>query len=149
MIPDKIPSRASAGEKKLFSILQNLPDDHVVYYEPIIEDRYPDFIVISPDFGLIIIEVKGWYSREIEGGDNQNIRIREKSGTVTRSHPIRQAREYMYDLMNKCQQSPSIKRLIQTEGAFENRLICPFGGSVPLLRMCDNGIKSDKKRGKS
>jgi hypothetical protein len=56
MVPDRLPSRASSGEKKLFSVLQKLPDDYIVYYEPIVEDRYPDFVVICPNFGLLVIE---------------------------------------------------------------------------------------------
>ena len=61
MIPDRLPSGASAGEKKVFALLQQLPDDVIVYYEPVVADRYPDFIVIIPSLGLLVIEVKGWY----------------------------------------------------------------------------------------
>lgn len=61
-IPDSIPSKASQGEKTLFSILRdNLPDDFFVWYEPGVESYYPDFLILSPTFGLLIIEVKGWY----------------------------------------------------------------------------------------
>jgi len=31
MIPDRLPHRASAGEKKVFALLQQLPDDVIVY----------------------------------------------------------------------------------------------------------------------
>ena len=55
MVPDRLPLKASVGEKKLFSVLQKLPDDYIVYYEPIVEDRYPDFVVICPDLGLLVI----------------------------------------------------------------------------------------------
>ena len=46
MIPDQLPRRASRGEERLFNILKRLSDDYIVNYEPIIENRYPDFIVI-------------------------------------------------------------------------------------------------------
>jgi hypothetical protein len=48
MIPDRLPSGSSKGEQRLFAILQKLPDDYIVYYEPVISDRYPDFLVIAP-----------------------------------------------------------------------------------------------------
>ena len=48
MVPDRLPSRASKGEERVFEILKRLPDDFIVYYEPIIESRYPDFIIIAP-----------------------------------------------------------------------------------------------------
>ena len=60
LIPDRIPQSASQGEKRLFSILQRLPDDYLGYYEPFINNRFPDFVLICPDLGLMVIEVKGW-----------------------------------------------------------------------------------------
>jgi hypothetical protein len=54
MIPDRLPSGASAGEKKMFALLQQLPDDAIVYYEPVVAYRYPDFIVIIPSVGLLV-----------------------------------------------------------------------------------------------
>jgi hypothetical protein len=47
MIPDRMPARASKGEKRFFAILQNLHDDYIVYYELFIENRYPDLIIIG------------------------------------------------------------------------------------------------------
>jgi len=41
MIPESMPHGASKGEKRLFSIIQELPDDCIVYYEPIIQNRQP------------------------------------------------------------------------------------------------------------
>lgn len=43
----------------MFAAVQALPDDVVVYYEPVIRRRFPDFIVIAPTLGVIVIEVKG------------------------------------------------------------------------------------------
>ncbi|MFN9614541.1 MAG: nuclease-related domain-containing protein, partial [Dolichospermum sp.] len=60
MIPSSIPDKASQGEKRLYNILKNkLSDNFYVWYEPRIDGRYPDFIILSPDFGLLVIEVKG------------------------------------------------------------------------------------------
>jgi len=125
MIPDKIP-RASAGEMRVFAILQRLSDENIVYYEPIIADRCPDLILISPELGVLVIEVKGWQPKDIRGADAQNVQVREYPGIVSRCHPSRQARNYMNDLMNKCQRSATIRHIIQTEGPYENRLICPM-----------------------
>ena len=35
MIPDRLPSGASAGEKRVFEAPQRLPDNCIVYYEPV------------------------------------------------------------------------------------------------------------------
>ncbi|MBD2772009.1 nuclease-related domain-containing DEAD/DEAH box helicase [Iningainema tapete] len=127
MIPDRLPSRASAGEKKLFSVLQKLPDDYIVYYEPIVEDRYPDFIIICPDLGLLVLEVKGWYPKDILAGDNNSVRVKESRGEVRRNHPIRQAWDYMLSLMNQCENHYYGKCLLQSKGEYQGRFIFPFG----------------------
>ena len=42
MIPDRLPSGASAGEKKVFALLQQLPDEVIVYYEPVVAGFHYD-----------------------------------------------------------------------------------------------------------
>lgn len=127
MVPDKLPSRASKGEIKLFSILQKLPDDCIVYYEPIVEDRYPDFIVLIPDLGLLVIEVKGWYPKDILAADSGSILLKEQRGEVKRNHPVRQARDYMLSLMDESQNHSYGKRLLQKDGEHKGRFVFPFG----------------------
>jgi hypothetical protein len=141
MIPDRLPSRASAGEKKLFSVLQKLPDDYIVYYEPIVEDRYPDFVVICPDLGLLVIEVKGWYPKEILAADNNSVRVKESHGELRRNHPVRQARDYMLSLMDRCQNHYSGKHLLQTQGEYQGRFIFPFGHFAVLSNMTTTQLK--------
>jgi hypothetical protein len=57
-IPDQIPDKASVGEKRVFILPRALPQDCIVYYEPKIDRRRPDFVVISPTLGPLVIEVK-------------------------------------------------------------------------------------------
>jgi hypothetical protein len=59
MIPEFLPDGTSQGERCVFAALQSLPDDVTVYYGPVIRRRFPDFIVIAPSIGVIVIEVKG------------------------------------------------------------------------------------------
>ena len=40
MIPDRLQSGASAGEKRVFEVLQRLPDNCIVYYEPVVSNKY-------------------------------------------------------------------------------------------------------------
>lgn len=76
MIPFSIPNKASQGEKRLYNILKNkLSDNFYVWYEPRIDGRYPDFIILSPDFGLLVIEVKGWSPNQILKASNDSFEI--------------------------------------------------------------------------
>jgi hypothetical protein len=49
--------------------------NEVAYYEPVVADRYPDFIVIIPSVGLLIIEAKGWYPNHILEAINNEVTI--------------------------------------------------------------------------
>jgi len=145
IIPDKLPTRASAGEKKLFSILQKLPDYCVVYYEAIVEDRYPDFIVICPDLGLLVIEVKGWYPKDLLGGDSNSVRVKESHGEVVRNHPVRQARDYMLSLMDRCKNHKYGQHLLQSEGEHQNKFIFPFGHLAILSNVTGKQLKEHQR----
>lgn len=128
MIPDRLPSRSSQGEQRLFAVLQRLPDDWIVYYEPVIGERYPDFVIIAPDMGILVIEVKGWNPNEILGGDRQTIRIRHRGIERNEVHPVRQARNYQNNLQDECRKhSETSSLLLHTNGKHKGRFLFPFG----------------------
>ena len=128
MIPNKIPTRASKGEEICFSILKNLPEDCLVYYEPIIGNRYPDFIVILPRHGVIVIEVKGWYPANLKKGDSETIFLQDRESQIRQDHPCRQARDYMLRLMDKARENLFCDHLIHPEGhEWSGRFTFPFG----------------------
>jgi hypothetical protein len=135
MIPDRLPSRASAGEKKVFALLQQLPDDVIVYYEPVVADRYPDFIVVIPSVGLLVIEVKGWYPNYIEGANNGEVTINSRGQREVCKHPVRQARDYQHRLMDTARGHPETAALLQHEGAQTGRFVFPFG-HLAILNNC-------------
>ena len=135
MIPDRLPHRASAGEKKVFALLQQLPDEVIVYYEPVVADRYPDFIVIIPSVGLLVIEVKGWYPNYIESANNVEVTINSRGQREIYKHPIRQARDYKYQLMDIARRHSEMAALLQQEGTHTGRFIFPFG-HLAILSNC-------------
>jgi Nuclease-related domain len=106
MIPDRLPSGASAGERKVFALLQQLPDQVIVYYEPLVARRYPDFIVIIPSVGLLVIEAKGWYPDHILEANNFEVTINSRGQPEICKHPIRQARDYQFQLMDTARRHP-------------------------------------------
>jgi hypothetical protein len=135
MIPDRLPSGASAGEKKVFALLQQLADDVIVYYEPVVAERYPDFIVILPDSGLLVIEVKGWYPNTIERADNTEVVISVRGRREVCRHPARQARDYKFHLMDVARRHPETGALLHEAGRHEGRFIFPFG-HIAVLNNC-------------
>jgi hypothetical protein len=68
MIPERLSSTTkSNAEKKLFKIFaENLSDDYIVFHgawwqhiKYVVQDREADFIIIHPQKGILIVEVKG------------------------------------------------------------------------------------------
>ncbi|MFM7189978.1 MAG: nuclease-related domain-containing protein, partial [Microcystaceae cyanobacterium] len=59
--PDSCPTTVTPGENDLFQALFcNLPDDFYIWYEPYSESQRPDFLLLSPTFGILVLEVKDW-----------------------------------------------------------------------------------------
>jgi hypothetical protein len=139
-IPDRLPSKASRGEERTFAILKKLPDDYLVYYEPNIDNRHPDFIVIAPDLGVIIIEVKGWYLDDIVQGDHKLVTINYDNRERQEIHPLEQARNYMWRLAAACEKSPMRAQLFQKEGRHKNKFFFPFCHFVVLSNISRDNI---------
>ena len=137
MIPDSIPGKASQGEKLLFDALQTgLPNTFTVWYEPTINRLLPDFIVLSPTFGLLIIEVKGWYAGSVEVATHSFFQIRWQRGEQTKveshANPLKQGHTYFGTVANKMMEFPL---LCQPEGNYQGRLTFPVGVGAIMSNM--------------
>ncbi|MCA1991106.1 MAG: hypothetical protein LDL41_03535, partial [Coleofasciculus sp. S288] len=78
-VPDSLPSGASKGEGSSYQILSDkLPNDFYVWYEPITQRRFPYFTILAPEFGLLILEVVGWFSHQILSADSHYFIIKSQ-----------------------------------------------------------------------
>ncbi|HZG76757.1 MAG TPA: NERD domain-containing protein, partial [Paenibacillus sp.] len=97
MVPDALPSRATAGERRLYETLRmHLPEDYIVYYEPEIDGRRSGVVAIGPDLGLVALQVKDYTSRSIQAVDGDSDEWRIWSGTgeaILEPNPVRGAKE--------------------------------------------------------
>ncbi|MEA5464650.1 nuclease-related domain-containing protein [Leptothoe sp. PORK10 BA2] len=130
IIPDAIPSKASQGEQLLFKILSTqLPDNFIVWYEPRIKDLYPDFIILGPDFGLLILEVKGWYASQVARGNNNFFDIRWKQNNIvkieTYQHPLKQGHGYFGSVADQLKGYPI---LCNPDGNYQGQSLTPLAG---------------------
>jgi hypothetical protein len=129
MVPDSCPSKATAGEKRLYSLLQNiLPENFTVWYEPVVQGRYPDFTILADTFGLLVLEVKGWYPKQISKATDQDLELlltEDGHARVERvKNPIRQVREYAFALMDLLKKHPLLGN---PEGEHQGKLCFPCG----------------------
>jgi hypothetical protein len=144
-IPDRLPSRASRGEERTFALLKKLPDDYLVYYEPNIDNRYPDFIVIAPDLGVIVIEVKGWYLDDILRASDTEVVINFDNREIKEVHPLAQARAYQWRLARICAKNPKQSLIFHQTGKYQGKFIFPFCHFVVLSNISRDNIDRKKE----
>ena len=145
-IPDRLSAKASRGEERTFAILKKLPDDYLIYYEPNINNRHPDFVVIAPDLGVIIIEVKGWFLDDIVSGNHSEITVNIDDRPRQEIHPLEQARNYMWRLFRACENSPNRSQLLRQEGHYKNKFFFPFCHFAVLSNISRDNILKRKEQ---
>ncbi|MBM7580975.1 3'-5' exonuclease [Jeotgalibacillus terrae] len=133
-VPETIRSTATAGERLLFRTLKDyLPDDYIVYYEPNILGRRPDFVIVGPDLGLVVLEVKDYTKGTLFQLNQDEWMIVSSSGEqVKTKSPMLQARENMFHLVNALKKD---KNLLQLEGKFASHLKFPYGSGAVFTRL--------------
>lgn len=133
-VPETIRSSATTGERLVFRTLKRyLPDDYIVYFEPNIHGRRPDFVIIGPDLGLIVLEVKDYTRSTLYqlNHDEWIITPANESQKKVKS-PFLQARENMFKLTDVLKKD---QNLIQHEGKYATTLKFPYGSGVIFTRL--------------
>lgn len=134
-IPETITSRpgaATPGERKVFVALRDyLPEDYLVYYDIPVKGRYPDFIIVGPDLGLVVLEVKDWRLESIAAVTRDGVVLRLADGEHVVANPIQQARDYMLKTVDVLKSRPLL--------ADRGNLRCGWGyGAIfPTLKRKD------------
>ncbi len=65
----KPPSTTTDGERMVYNRIVNFFDkqNHIIaYFEPYIGDLHPDFVILSPQHGILIVEVKDYSERYLK-----------------------------------------------------------------------------------
>lgn len=133
-VPESIRSTATAGERLLFRTLkEHLPDDYIVYYEPEIKGVRPDFVIIGPDLGLLVLEVKDYTKNTFYHFTKDDWTIRNSSGDLhSVKSPLKQAREYAFKITDVLKKD---KNLIYMEGKYQFKLKFPYSYGVVFTRL--------------
>jgi superfamily I DNA and RNA helicase len=104
MIPDDVREFKPEGEGRFYRFLQSVakPDERfIAWYQPNVQDRYPDFILFSNEVGLVIFEVKDWSIDKILSADPNHFLLTEGHKEAKRKNPLRQAKGYADQLRQK------------------------------------------------
>lgn len=83
------------GEKLFYKrILRKLSSNWFIFYEPIIQGREPDFILLNEEYGIIIIEVKDYKSETIISFTPHSWLIKSGKKFVEVTSPLKQVINY-------------------------------------------------------
>jgi len=125
----------TTGERRFARLLEaKLEDDYRCWYNvPIGPKRlHPDFIIMHPQRGIIILEVKDWKLATIQSM-NHNETVLFKDGVVKKEkNPLEQARDYAIAIVNILQTDP---QLIWAEGRYQGKLLFPWAFGVVLTNI--------------
>lgn len=132
------------GEERLAQRLEKKLDQEVLcwYDVPIGKGSlHPDFVVLDPARGLLIIEVKNWKSGTVESADRLQCRIRTEHGLKTVSNPLEQARQYAHTVANILIQDKALK---QVKGPFAGSLCFPWTYCAVFTHLTRRQFNDDK-----
>lgn len=99
------------GEERVFTILKNLDDDCRVWYEVVlgVRSRKPDFLVLDPKRGIIILEVKDWGKSTILRASPTEFQIKASQGRhVDVKNPIRKCKVYVEEATENLELDPAL-----------------------------------------
>lgn len=135
MFPKSVASFDSQGERRFRERLQEkLGDDYLVWYNVAVGEarRHPDFIILHPHRGILMLEVKDWKLETLCAADAENFVIFTESGKKTVLNPLLQARDYAMEVVNLLQRDPQLQ---QDTARYAGRLIMPWGFGVVLANI--------------
>src|SRR5690349_19727205 len=106
-----IPSLGSArfdsrGELRLAERLKDFLEDNAYIWHNLPmgpRGRHPDFVIVHPANGLLVLEVKDWRLDSIAKANKSEVELVTTRGFVTEISPFEQARRYMFDVVQMIQ----------------------------------------------
>ena len=128
-------SRMTSGERRLAERLEHkLDDDYLLWYDVPMgpKNAHPDFCVLHPRRGILVLEVKDWRLSTILQADKQNWEIMGDNGPKTVINPLEQARQYAHQVVKALERDA---HLVQPEGAHAGKLAFPWSYGVVLTNI--------------
>jgi Nuclease-related domain/UvrD-like helicase C-terminal domain/AAA domain len=123
-------SRMTSGERRLAERLeQKLDADYLVWYDVPIGEKiaHPDFVVMHPRRGLLVLEVKDWKLSTIARADKDTWEIIPDGIPKNVINPLEQARQYAHKVVNALERDP---QLVQADGKHQGKLAFPWSYGV-------------------
>jgi hypothetical protein len=128
-------SRMTPGERRLAERLeQKLDDDYLVWYDVPVgpKQAHPDFVVLHPRRGLLILETKHWKLDTIKSATRQAWEIIPDGQIKVVINPLAQARHCAIQVVNALQRDA---QLVHSTGVHQGKLAFPWGHGVVFTQI--------------
>lgn len=125
----------STGERRLAERLeQKLDADYLLWHNVPIgpKQTYPDFVVLHPRRGLLILETKDWHLDTIQRASKQTWDILVNGVSKSVANPLAQALHCAIQVVNALERDA---QLVQTNGPHQGKLAFPWGHGVVFTRI--------------
>lgn len=128
-------TRMTSGEKRLARRLEEkLEADYLLWYDIPVgsANLHPDFLVLNPRRGLLVLEVKDWRLETVQAMDRTSATILTPNGIKQVTNPLEQARQYAHAVVQLMEKDP---QLTFASGKVAGRLVFPWGYGVVLTNI--------------
>ncbi len=122
--------RMTSGERRVAERLeQKLDDDYLLWYDVPVgpKQTHPDFVVIHPRRGILILETKAWRMDTIVEASRQAWTILGDGRHKVVINPAAQARHCAIQVVNALERDA---QLVHAEGPHQGKLAFPWGSGV-------------------
>jgi hypothetical protein len=130
-ILSSVARRMTSGERRFASRLEtHLEDDYLCWYDVPVgpAGAHPDFIILHPRRGILILEVKDWRLSSIHTFGKASVTLITEKGLKHTVNPLEQARQYAHAVKDVLERDPA---LLRPEGSqYQGRLAFPWGHGV-------------------
>ncbi|MEW6688721.1 MAG: 3'-5' exonuclease [Pseudomonadota bacterium] len=131
-----VVGKMTSGERRFARRLEShLEDDYICWYDVPVgpSHLHPDFLVLHPRRGLLVIEVKDWKLENIQAIDKHAVSLHADGRQLRKANPLEQARQYAFGVCRLLESDPA---LVGEPGtAFQGKLVCPWGYGVVLANI--------------
>lgn len=122
--------RMTSGERRFAERLeQKLDDDYMLWYDVPVgpKQTHPDFVIIHPRRGVLILEVKDWRLDTVREASKQAWTLLVEGFLKVVKNPAAQARHCAIEVVNALERDA---QLIHPEGPHQGKLAFPWGSGV-------------------
>jgi hypothetical protein len=128
--------RMTPGERRFAQRLEShLGHDYLCWYDVPVgpQGLHPDFLVLNPRRGLLVLEVKDWRLETIRTMDRNSTQILVNGREKREANPLEQARQYAFVVKGLLETDPL---LVGESGTrYQGRLLFPWGHGVVLTNV--------------